>query len=290
MASENGWNPAKASVAQCQWGTVPGTNSVSLELLKGQPYTIMMAFAADYNAYVEPLRDEDSGGRTETNSVPTSNHLNGTGMDLNWQGPDKKKFRLGITKAQAYPGNKSKELDALLAYYEDIIYCGGYWDIRDWMHFQMGYGTYNSPKTADFIKRKIRPDGFSRYKRGDSAPAPTPIKPPVTANGEELWQSYSIYRSNNDQWMTERQTLANIDAMLHMGLVVDPAALRGEQWAIAEIVKLARGESPGAKKPRDTSQTDGWAINHAKALLEYIKLTNPAALSIFNDNEKKAQK
>ena len=44
----------------------------------------MRAYAADYNAYIEPLRDDDSASYTPTNSVATSNHLNGTAMDLNW--------------------------------------------------------------------------------------------------------------------------------------------------------------------------------------------------------------
>ncbi len=37
------------------------------------------------------------------------------------------------------------------------------------MHFQMGYGTYNHPKTVDFIARKVRADGFSTYRRGNTA-------------------------------------------------------------------------------------------------------------------------
>ena len=101
VESENGWRPAKVSQAQCQWGKVPGAEHVSLQILKGEPYTMMMAFAADYHANIEPLRDEDSACWTPTNTVDTSNHLNGTGMDLNWQGPDKKRFRLGINKEQA---------------------------------------------------------------------------------------------------------------------------------------------------------------------------------------------
>ena len=60
-ASENGWSPAKARPDQCVWVTVPGT-TVSLQLLQGQPMAIMRAFAADFNAYVEPLRDADSAG------------------------------------------------------------------------------------------------------------------------------------------------------------------------------------------------------------------------------------
>lgn len=175
VPSENGWNPSRATPDQCEWIRVPGAEHVSLQFLRGQPLTILRAFAADYHAYIEPLRDPDSAAWTPTNSVPTSNHLNGTGMDLNWQGADGKTFRLGISKERAYPGNKAQELDALLDWYEKTVYCGGYWNIRDWMHFQMGYDTFNNPRTADFISRKIRPDGFSTYRRGgDGVTTPVP--------------------------------------------------------------------------------------------------------------------
>lgn len=169
--SENGWRPSHATPDLLNWVRIPGAEHVSLQFMKGWPTVILRAFAADYHAYIEPLRDDDSAAFTKTNSVKTSNHLNGTGMDLNWQGPDRKRFRLGITKEQAYPGPKAAELDRLLDFYEQMVFCGGKWDIRDWMHFQMGPNTWNNPRTADFILRKIRPDGFSTYRRGDT---PTP--------------------------------------------------------------------------------------------------------------------
>lgn len=173
--SENGWRMVDAE--SCPWVKVPGTE-VTMRIREGQPAAIMAAFAADYNAYVEPLRDADSACWTPTNSVGTSNHLSGTGMDLNWEGPDRKRFRLGITKEQAYPGPKAQALDELIAFYEGMIFCGGNWSIRDWMHFQMGgntYGSQNVDRVNDFIRRKIRPDGFSTYKRGATPTAPPPV-------------------------------------------------------------------------------------------------------------------
>lgn len=174
--SENGWRPRHATPDLLEWITVPGTNPrVTLQLMKGWPTTVLRAFAADFNAYVEHLRDPDSAAFTPTNKVDTSNHLNGTAMDLNWQGADGKTFRLGISEAVAYPGEKAKNLRDLLGFYEGMVFCGGNWDIRDWMHFQMGANTWNNPKTADFILRKIRLDGFSTYRRGVVIPpAPSP--------------------------------------------------------------------------------------------------------------------
>ncbi|AHG24053.1 lysin A [Mycobacterium phage LittleGuy] len=169
--SENGW--PYVDQGSCTWvEVVPG---VWLQFQNGPCLTVMVAFARDFHAHVEPLRDYDSACWTQDNTVDTSNHPGGTGMDLNWNGADQKTFRYGITKERAYPGDKARKLDELLAFYEDVIYCGGYWSIRDWMHFQMGYGTYDSKadrpteKTLDFIRRKIRPDGFSTFNRGGSA-------------------------------------------------------------------------------------------------------------------------
>lgn len=173
VESENGWRPAKVSGDALEWITVPGTNPpVTLKVMKGLPSVVMRAFAADYNAYVEPLRDGDSASWTPTNSVATSNHLNGTGMDLNWDGPEGAKvFRYGISKERAYPGDMARRQQELMDWYEGIIYCGGNWSIRDWMHYQMGYRTWNEQdRVRDFISRKIRADGFSTYKRDSTVP------------------------------------------------------------------------------------------------------------------------
>lgn len=179
--SENLW--PMVDTGSCTWVRIPGAEHVSLQIQNGPPLQILRAFAADFHAYVEPLRDADSACWTATNSVATSNHLSGTGMDLNWNGADNKTFRLGISKAQAYPGDKARALDELLAWYEGTVFCGGNWSIRDWMHMQCGGETYDrvadrpTQKTLDFIARKIRPDGFSSYKRSAT---PGPVTPPAT--------------------------------------------------------------------------------------------------------------
>ncbi len=167
MPSEDGWEPFPATQAQCVWITVPGT-TVNLELLQGQPATIMGAYAADYNAFIEPLRDPDSAGWTPTNSVPTSNHLNGTAMDLNWNSHPFQQSYAGYTP------DMIATMRDMLAFYEDTMYWGQDWngDPFDCMHHQMGYNTYQNPHTQDFINRKIRADGFSTYRRGSTPPQP----------------------------------------------------------------------------------------------------------------------
>lgn len=177
--TENGW--PMSSEDEAGWVRVPGTN-VTLQIQKGQPTWIMRAFAADFNEHVETLRDADSACWTRTNDVlgqpgrnNGSNHLGGTGMDLNWNGADGRTFRLGISEERAYPGDKAHKLRELIEWYEGMIFCGGNWDIRDWMHFQMGYNTYQNPRTADFIARKIRADGFSTFRRGNKPVGGVPI-------------------------------------------------------------------------------------------------------------------
>ncbi|QBJ00199.1 lysin A [Mycobacterium phage Pharaoh] len=165
LDSENGWRPPWVGQDMLQWSEIPGAPGVSMQFMKGWPLVVMRAFAADFHAYVQPLRDADCACYTPTNSVSTSNHLNGTAMDLRWQSHA---FHVRGTFTPA----EMRVLRELLDFYEKIIYWGGDWqDPIDEMHFQMGYGTWNNPRVGDFILRKIRPDGFSTFRRGDT---PTP--------------------------------------------------------------------------------------------------------------------
>jgi putative chitinase len=161
--SENGWRMVDQS--SCEWIDVPGTNgSVSLQIQAGQPARILGAWAADWNAYVEPLRDRDSACWTPTNSVASSNHLSGTACDLNW---DSHPFRIenaGLNQSQI------ATVREMLDFYEDTVFWGNDWDNpKDTMHVQMGYNTYGSSnfkRVQSFIDRKIRRDGFSTFRRG----------------------------------------------------------------------------------------------------------------------------
>ncbi|AOZ61251.1 lysin A [Mycobacterium phage DarthPhader] len=163
--SENGWRPPWVGQDMLQWADIPGAPGVSMQFLKGWPLAIMRAFAADFHAYIQPLRDADCACYTPTNSVSTSNHLNGTAMDLRWESHP---FHVKGT----FTADQMRTLRELLAFYEETIYWGGDWkNPIDEMHFQMGYDTWNNPHTGDFILRKIRPDGFSTFRRGDT---PTP--------------------------------------------------------------------------------------------------------------------
>jgi len=181
--SENGW--PYVDQGSCTWARIPGAEHVSLLIQNGASLQILRAFAADYHAYVEPLRNADSACWTQGNKVATSNHPGGTAMDLNWNGPDSRTFRYGISKERAFPGGMTRALDELYAFYEDIMFCGGGWDILDWMHHQLRAGTYDqrndrpTDRVNDFIRRKIRSDGFSTFRR-DGTPVPPPPSPPLS--------------------------------------------------------------------------------------------------------------
>jgi hypothetical protein len=173
--SENGW--PMVDDGSCEWITVPGTD-VRLQVATGQPLTILKAFANDYDTYVERLRNADSACWTATNSVGSSNHLSGTACDFDW---DSHAFHV------SYAGFDQPKIDAmraLLDFYthdgQKIIWWGQDWGMEnigpyDAMHVNLAPGTFNNPKTADFIAKKIRPDGLSTYKRGVAVPADTAV-------------------------------------------------------------------------------------------------------------------
>ena len=78
--SEDGWQPPRLdpNSSLLAWDVVPGTDPpVHLQIMVGWPTTVLLAFAADLNEFVEHMRDADSACYTPTNSVDTSNHLNG---------------------------------------------------------------------------------------------------------------------------------------------------------------------------------------------------------------------
>ena len=159
VESEDGWRPAKVGPEALNWIKVPGTN-VSLQIMRGQPTAILRAAAADFNEFVEPLRDADSASWTPTNSVATSNHLNGTACDWNWNGHP---FQVRGTFTDA----QMRVIREMLDFYEDTLFWAGDWNSPvDEMHWQMGYGSWNNPATDSFIKRKIRSDGRSTFRRG----------------------------------------------------------------------------------------------------------------------------
>jgi predicted chitinase len=187
MPTEDGWEPSpriEPDSPLLVWKQVPGAD-VTIQVRDDDAGTLMLAYAADYHAYVEPLRDAETACYTPANSVSTSNHLNATAMDFNW-GSYPWKVRGNLT------GDKLSNLRKLLAYYNPWMFWAGDWDDAyvDEMHHQMNYGSYDLAqrgKLAAWVKANIRPDGFSLYQRtpAQPTPAPVPSPPPVDVHPRE---------------------------------------------------------------------------------------------------------
>lgn len=247
MASENGWNPAWVGQDSLEWVDIPGCNPpVSIQIMKGQPLQILRALVADYNAFIEPVRDADCACYTPTNSVSTSNHLNGTAVDIRW---DSHPFRTRGT----FTPEQVKTIRELLAFYEGTVFWAGDWtDPIDEMHWQMGYNSFNNPKTADFIRRKIRPDGFSTFRRGagTTAPPPAVLASSTSRHAVDGYESRSGYRAPNEGVLGGLEVFAvSDDAMIHTMFVEWSAVGLGDQDAIYRVVRSAAGRgadtSPG---------------------------------------------
>lgn len=164
--SENGWPGLPVSADMLEWVRVPGcTPKVTVQVAKGAPSIILKAFVADWNAYIEPVDDGTTGGFRAQDSVHNSNHRSGTAVDVNHT-----KHPFQVSNA-GFDQQQIGTMKELLAFYEGTVFWGQVWGEEgigpfDAMHIQMGGDTYNSSKTGDFIKRKIRSDGFSTFRRG----------------------------------------------------------------------------------------------------------------------------
>ncbi|MBV9921914.1 MAG: M15 family metallopeptidase, partial [Pseudonocardia sp.] len=187
--TENGW--PSCAFEDCDTSVVPGTD-VSIPVQTGIPNTILKAFLAALNEYIEPYNGQnDWGGWTATNSVATSNHLGGTAVDFNWNdhpmGPEAEDPAAGWKGSSLINGDEVPAVRELLDYCEGMVFWGNDWDTpKDSMHFQMGYGTYDNgapdPKCMDFINRKIDPATMKLLWVPSwivaSPPAPAPATPP----------------------------------------------------------------------------------------------------------------
>jgi putative chitinase len=202
MPTEDGWEPSpriEPDSPLLVWKQVPGTD-VTIQVRDDDAGTLMLAYAADYHATVEPLRDADTACYTPENSVSTSNHLNATAMDFDW---DSHEFQVRGTLT----GDKLVNLRKLLAFYDPWMFWAGDWDDPvDEMHHQMNYGSYElaqQGKLAAWVKANIRPDGFSTYKHdalpgmtdspAPSAPAPIATSPsPRDASIKALYDAVPV--------------------------------------------------------------------------------------------------
>lgn len=179
--SENGW--PYVDEGSCTWVKVPGAD-VTLQIQNGPPLALLRAWAADWNAYIEPLRDADSACWTPGNSVATSNHPGGTAIDLNWNSHPFQ-LRGSLNAAQM------AVMAEMEGFYEGNVFWAGRWGSPvDEMHSQVGYDTYDQradapkPSVFNFIARKIRADGYSTFRRGNKPIGAAPILAAATGLSE----------------------------------------------------------------------------------------------------------
>ncbi|SIJ96381.1 Bacteriophage protein [Mycobacteroides abscessus subsp. abscessus] len=189
--SSNGW--PMVDQGSCEWVNIPGT-SATLQIQSGQPLAILRAFAADLNAYVEPMRDADSASWTPANSVNTSNHLSGTAFDYNWESHPFQVPNAGWSTTQLATIREIQD------FYEGTVFFGNDWSSpKDAMHFQLAslanggdINTYQNPHTADFIARKIRADGFSTFRRGSQSATLSAVNVLAAATGLSVGRATEI--------------------------------------------------------------------------------------------------
>jgi putative chitinase len=257
---------------------------VNLQIAKGQPSKILRAYAADYNQFVEPLRDRDSACWTATNSVGSSNHLSGTALDLNW---DSHPFQVADA---GYSREMIRTMREILDFYEDTVFWANDWNSpKDAMHHQMGYDTYGNPKTQSFIDRKIRSDGFSTFRRGpiqaQTMNVPPAGAPAPAASGDLLKlvqdihreiftprPSQSIYATPGEGAIWKPfDTLASVDAMRHEE-DVETTARRGNLPALDLIVQVANGRG---------QRTDPYAVGRARRFVQELERERPEVLRMY---------
>lgn len=137
VTSLNGWRMCNAD--ECDWYTVPGTD-VSLQIRRGIPATILLAFARRFNELIEPLRDDDSACWTETNDVDTSNHPAGIACDFNWNSHPFHEY--GTFSPPRVNPDKLPALRHLLdVEFRGCVGWGGDWggNPQDEMHFEIAF-------------------------------------------------------------------------------------------------------------------------------------------------------
>ena len=239
--SENGWRMCNQDA--CTWSTIPGSK-VSIQLRSGIPTTILVAFAAQFNKLIEPLRDADTAGWTLVNDVGTSNHLAGTAMDLNWN--------THPFHARGTFGNKLPALRDLLDSFDGAVFWGGDWRSPiDEMHFQMGW-----------------PEGDKRYaavvnKLLGGAQPPPPVPPPAqpgkalaALTDAEQRELLDLARQQSGYRHTSRSPLRylgegptetvsgfqlNMDGSVHI-LLIDMLASLGHPQTLALLTEIANAD------------------------------------------------
>ncbi len=147
IITQNGW--LKCAREECETLPVPGTDDdvVSIELRKGDPATILIAWAAWFHRNVRPINlapYRNYWGWSATNDVWNSNHLSGTAVDLcaselPWN-------------LRTMPAEQIQAVEQGLTLFEGAVFWGGRLERADEMHFEISSSPTN-PKVHEFAER-----------------------------------------------------------------------------------------------------------------------------------------
>ena len=214
--SENGWrmvNRDGCVVAGPSMG-LPFTSTAPIR--RGPASTILVAWLAWYHRNVEPLTSP-VWGWSATNTVPNSNHLSGTAVDINAP-----QYPWGYYRM---PAATREKVERGISLFEGTVYWGRRWNKPDEMHYQLGWRE-GDPRVENFAK-KLSAGHLGIYGR------PTP--PPATEGIGEEAMSPEDRRRLREVWDQLRgpsgkgwPQLGTDDAGRPLTLVDAVAALRAE--------------------------------------------------------------
>ena len=159
--SENGWRMCNRD--ECEIVNIKDLFLVdTAPIRKGAPLTILGAWLKWYDLNVEEIGSPVWGWSRE-NEVWTSNHLSGTGVDVNAP-----KYPWGQRVMPAARKNKIREG---LNLFEGTVFWGADWTRADEMHYQMAFREGDARNEA--FAAKLRAGHLGIYKAAPTNPAPT---------------------------------------------------------------------------------------------------------------------
>ncbi|MGN2634633.1 M15 family metallopeptidase [Nocardia takedensis] len=144
--SENGWPMVNRDGCVIVDGPAPFVATAPIRA--GAAAVILGDFARRYHAECAPIVSS-VWGWSPTNSVPNSNHLSGTALDINAP-----QWPFGYLRM---PPDLVERIEQLLACYDGAVFWGREWTARpDEMHFQIGFAE-GDPRLDVVVDRIIRP-------------------------------------------------------------------------------------------------------------------------------------
>lgn len=167
LFSQNGWSANDAALMATY--TVPGTK-VRITLRKGDASVVLLYLLEKYNATVEALTQDDTGGynpRSIIGASTISNHGSGTAVDARWN-----KHPRG--RKNTFTAKQKTAVRKILAYLDGVVRWGEDYKSApiDGMHFEIIGSASAVAKAADKIREdRDRPDAAAKPSVTAKAPA-----------------------------------------------------------------------------------------------------------------------